>query len=265
MEKLCKKCNSIKSENEFGKNKTTKDGYQYNCKSCCELIHKKYRENNKDKIKKRQEIWVSNNVEKYKTAVSVARNRWAKNNPDKLKEYRSKSDQKNKSKRLLYLKEWKKNNPEKVKKYRETMILKDSEKYKKSRAETSKKYYEKNKTKINGWLNGYMKEKRTNDVLFKLSANYRCRINTFYKRIKKTKNFNTETLLGCSWENFKNHIELQFVDGMCFSNYGEWHIDHIIPLSSAKNEEEIIKLCHYSNLQPLWASDNLKKGDKIML
>jgi hypothetical protein len=51
---------------------------------------------------------------------------------------------------------------------------------------------------------------------------------------------------------------------MSWDNYGSWHIDHIIPLSSAKNIEEISKLCHYSNLQPLWASNNLSKGNKII-
>lgn len=64
----------------------------------------------------------------------------------------------------------------------------------------------------------------------------------------------------------RNYLENKFIDGMTWDNKGfyGWHIDHIIPLSSAKTEEEIYKLCHYSNLQPLWAEDNMKKGDKIL-
>jgi len=57
-------------------------------------------------------------------------------------------------------------------------------------------------------------------------------------------------------------LEHQFKEGMNWDNQGKWHIDHIIPLSSGNTEEEIIKLCHYTNLQPLWAIDNMKKGSK---
>ena len=68
-------------------------------------------------------------------------------------------------------------------------------------------------------------------------------------------------------ETFGKVVEEQFVDGMSWDNYGiyGWHIDHIIPLSSAKTEEEIFKLCHYTNLQPLWAVDNLKKSNKLII
>jgi hypothetical protein len=58
-------------------------------------------------------------------------------------------------------------------------------------------------------------------------------------------------------------MEAKFVDGMNWDNIGEWHIDHIIPLSSAETEQETIKLCHYTNLQPLWAFDNLSKGNSL--
>ncbi len=70
--------------------------------------------------------------------------------------------------------------------------------------------------------------------------------------------------MGCSPELLKEYLEKQFVDGMCWDNRNEWHIDHIIPLSLAKTEEEIYKLCHYTNLQPLWAEDNLRKSNKIL-
>jgi hypothetical protein len=70
-------------------------------------------------------------------------------------------------------------------------------------------------------------------------------------------------MLGVSYPEFISYFERLFVEGMSWDNHGEWHIDHIIPLSSVNTEEELIKLCYYTNLQPLWAEDNLKKGSKI--
>jgi len=69
--------------------------------------------------------------------------------------------------------------------------------------------------------------------------------------------------LGCSIEGLKKHLEAQFQEGMSWDNYGEWHIDHIIPLASFNliNESDFLKACHYTNLQPLWAEDNLSKGN----
>ena len=72
--------------------------------------------------------------------------------------------------------------------------------------------------------------------------------------------------MGCDIEFLKKHLENQFLDGMTWDDKGfyGWHIDHIIPLSSAKTEEDVYKLCHYTNLQPLWAKDNYNKGSKII-
>jgi hypothetical protein len=84
-------------------------------------------------------------------------------------------------------------------------------------------------------------------------------------RIVKSDNSRTTDIIGCSPQELKEHLEKQFVSGMTWENRNEWHIDHIIPLSSAKTEEELYKLCHYTNLQPLWAEDNLKKSNKIIV
>ena len=86
---------------------------------------------------------------------------------------------------------------------------------------------------------------------------------SFLKSKNLQKNNKTFEVVGCTPEELKNHIESKFLVGMSWENQGDWHIDHIIPLSSAINEDEIIKLCHYTNLQPLWALDNMKKGSKL--
>ena len=93
----------------------------------------------------------------------------------------------------------------------------------------------------------------------------RNRINQILKNKKFVKKNRFLVYLGCTPSELKFYIEKKFQPGMTWDNWkiGGWHIDHIVPLSSAKNEEEIMKLCHYSNLQPLWAIDNLKKADKL--
>ena len=99
--------------------------------------------------------------------------------------------------------------------------------------------------------------------MFKLKDNLRKRLSSAIKRKGYSKNTKTADTLGCSWEFLKEYLEAQFVDGMNWDNYGEWHIDHIKPLALAKTEEEVYNLNHYTNLQPLWAEDNMRKKDNI--
>lgn len=105
----------------------------------------------------------------------------------------------------------------------------------------------------------YKKQRLETDLLYKLKLRIRSRLG----RIKYNRSKRTVDWLGCSIADLKIHLEKQFQPGMSWDNYGEWHIDHITPLASAKNEDEVLLLCHYTNLQPLWAKDNLLKGDKI--
>jgi macrodomain Ter protein organizer (MatP/YcbG family) len=109
----------------------------------------------------------------------------------------------------------------------------------------------------------YVKYNRDNNPLYKLKHNIRVRIKHFFNSKNITKQNKTFDIVGCTPEFLKEHIEKQFTEGMSWGLLGHHiHIDHIIPLSSANTEEEIYKLCHYSNLQPLWAEDNLKKSNK---
>jgi len=82
----------------------------------------------------------------------------------------------------------------------------------------------------------------------------------YLKQYNITKRNSTFDIVGCKPSELKKHLEKQFKEGMTCDNHGEWHIDHILPLASAKDDEEVFKLCHYTNLQPLWAEDNLIKG-----
>jgi hypothetical protein len=98
----------------------------------------------------------------------------------------------------------------------------------------------------------------------KLKNSLRSRVNELMN--KKYENPKTFDLLGCEFNEFLLYIENKFKDGMSWDNYGYygWHIDHIVPLSSAKTEDDLKKLYHFTNLQPLWWGDNLKKSNKIL-
>lgn len=139
----------------------------------------------------------------------------------------------------------------------------------------SKRYYEKNKQVRNAkalkykrdnplwireWRNNYQKKRREEDPLFKLSQNLRNRIRLAMKRTSIAERGKLSEIVGCKIIDLKIHLEDQFQDGMNWNNYGEWHIDHIIPLIKAKNTEELNSLCHFTNLQPLWAFQNISKG-----
>lgn len=162
----------------------------------------------------------------------------------------------NREKVLNGYKDYRKKNSDKLKESRKEYVKNNQDKI----SEYKKKYYSENKSYFLNWE----REKRKIDPIFKLSGNMRKRINSFVKLIKFTKKTKTFDLVGCNPISLKDYLEKKFTEGMSWENYGEWHIDHIIPLSSAKTEDEVYKLCHYTNLQPLWAIDNLKKGSKLI-
>lgn len=112
----------------------------------------------------------------------------------------------------------------------------------------------------------YKKNRRANDHMYRFTENLRTRARTFLNnQMPYGKKSKTTELLGADYITVYDHIESLFTSGMSWWMIGKHiHIDHIIPLSSAKTEEEAIKLFHYTNLQPLWAEDNLKKGSKIL-
>jgi len=132
--------------------------------------------------------------------------------------------------------------------------------------EVKKRKLELKKTrKYKDKLNKYRTKKRLEDPGYKAISNLRSGLNKLFRRKPSmNKNLSTLKLIGCSREELKIHLEKQFKPGMNWENYNYngWHIDHIIPLSTAKSFEEIVekKLMHYTNLQPLWRLDNQKKG-----
>ena len=98
--------------------------------------------------------------------------------------------------------------------------------------------------------------------LNRIKMSMRTRVSSYCKKIQVDKNFKTMDALGCTSQEFKQHLESKFTQGMSWENYPKWHVDHIKPISLASTEQEAIELSHYTNLQPLWAADNLSKGNK---
>jgi hypothetical protein len=228
--KVCNKCNLEKDICEFGKLKSSRDGYRYFCKKCRNNIEKTYEGSN----------------------VSERKKKWRNNNKEKIKNHY----QETKQIILDYQKKYREENLDKIK-------------------ERGKKYYNINKKEIldknkiyrkntKNIRNIYESKKKKNDPIYSLLCGMRSRLCSYLKMCDVTKRNKTFDIVGCSPEFLKEHLEAQFTDGMSWDNRSEWHIDHIIPLSSAKTEDELYKLCHYENLQPLWAEDNLKKSNKIL-
>ena len=156
---------------------------------------------------------------------------WRETNKKHIKEYNDKWSKEHKEERRTYNSKWSKENKEKRKISRQ------------------KTYANMKNDPIK-----YLKDKIRRHI--RKSVKYR----TKYSLCKdKT----TEDILGCSIDEFIRYIENRFSYGMTWDNYGKWHLDHIIPLSSARTKEEVYKLCHYTNYQPLWAKDNLRKSNKM--
>lgn len=130
----------------------------------------------------------------------------------------------------------------------------------------NKEYILKNINKHREYRKHLEKRKRTENPLYKLKHNLRIRTKDYFKLNNITKRNKTFDYVGCSPKFLKEYLEKQFIENMSWDNYGlhGWHIDHIIPLSSANSEDDVYKLCHYTNLQPLWAIENIKKGNKIL-
>jgi hypothetical protein len=200
-----------------------------------------YREENKEKISDYKKEWYSKNKENVKERVKD----WKEENKEALKEYTKKYREENKDN----LKKWREENKEKIREQR-------------------KKYREQNRDKISQYEN----KKRKEDPLYWLRSNIRSSISTMLNRKGYTKNSKTIEILGCSFEEFFLYLESKFEPWMTWDNRGlyngtsnfGWDIDHIIPISSGLTEEDIIKLNHYTNLQPLCSYYNrdIKKNNQ---
>ena len=183
---------------------------------------------------------------------------WRKINKDKIQIEKKTYYRKNKDKVKVQQKSWMSLNKEKKKLQSKSYYVLNKDKIKIQ----IKAYKEANKDKINS----YIKNKKKTDIQYRLSCNLRVRLNSAINRNFKAGSAVRD--LGCSISELKSYLESKFSSGMTWDNWAldGWHIDHIKPLSSfdLTNRQQLLEACHYTNLQPLWATDNLIKSDKII-
>jgi len=135
--------------------------------------------------------------------------------------------------------------------------------YTKNRTEYQKKYRDKNADKLKLYHFNYHKNRLENDILYSTIVHLRKTLLTNFKEMGWVKDSKTQEYLGCDCETFMEYIESQFTEGMSWDNHGEWHYDHIYPVSLAQTEEDMFIFNHYTNFQPLWAEDNRSKYNKV--
>ena len=217
---------------------------------------RKYYHQNREKVRKREKRYQQQNKEK----ISEKKKEYYQQNKEKIKERRMKKYQKNK----IYRKEY-------VEKIKEKNRKRNKEYYKKNKEkilEKMKKYgqtpeYKKNKRE-------YCKKRMEDNPIFRLNSNISRAIHRSLKQNNLSKNgSHWENLVGYKVQELRAHLEKLFLPGMTWENYGEWHIDHIIPISFFKyksTDDVEFRMCwRLENLQPLWKKKNLEKGNKLIL
>lgn len=222
----CGKCKLFKPLTSFGYSKNTWDNLRSTCKDC---LHVGNMQNKVNRTNYNKEYW-----QRTKEEQSAKNKKWKMENPERVKEC---------------MKEWLiKNKDYKASKDREYRLA-NLEKYRENTREWKRKQY------------ALLKEKADDDFLkLKLQNNIGRRIREILGQKKSER---CEYYVGCSLKDLRSHLETTFCEGMTWDNYGKWHVDHIFPCASfdMSNEIERRACFHYTNLQALWASDNVKKKD----
>ena len=230
------------------------------------MLSKEYYLKNKEKIKHKSKI--------YREKHKVQRNAYFQS--ESYKNHKKEYDKEYRKKNKLKYQDYRIKNKEKINNQRKEYLLKNPKKREKLRerkrkhywdnleyyTEKSKKYKQQNKEIRNKKLSIRLK----NDDEYRLRCNLKARIISALKG--KGKSARTMELIGCNLSQLKEHLASKFKKGMTWKNhsYKGWHIDHIIPCASFDLTCPVQQLAcfNYNNLQPLWASDNMSKGAKIL-
>lgn len=243
--------------------------YRENNKERRKIVYKIYYENNKawlnkkkstpKRLKKKADASKRYRA-KYPEKVKTQQREWHNKNIHYLKVYHKKKYKENREKNLERKKVYYRENKEKILEYA-SKWRRDNKEYIR---EQKKIYAENNALSIKKRQAEYQRRKLKENISFRLRLRISSRIYTALK--KNQKSVSLQKYLGCSIEFLKGYLANKFTEGMTWGNYGKWHIDHIKPCTSfdLSKLREQKKCFHYTNLQPLWAKDNIRKGCKII-
>lgn len=244
--KICCSCKKEKPLSDFNARSRSSDGLESRCRECKRAYNQEYYQANREKARAYSREYYYENREK----ALASRREYVRKNKEEIREKNKKIYQENREKIIERRKKYCQKNKEKVR-------------------EQKKKYYQKHKEKLlslqkenKDKSNAARRKRRKENEICALADRSRSRIRQAFKGQGWTKRGRSAELLGCSWDELKQHIERQFLPGMTWANRSEWHIDHVVPLASASTPEEVEALCHHTNLRPIWAEDNQSKRAK---
>ncbi len=289
--KRCSKCKKNKILDEFYNKKSALSGKSSQCKKCCDKYSKShyYKNNKKEKLsvlgkylyellnkefkidynKKYRSKNLKNILEynrKYqnvnKKTINKQKSEKRKNNPRIFRERERKKYAKNRKRVREYQKKYHEKNKKRINERRREIRYSKIEEVRAYK----RKHRDDNRDKYKKYQKNYKHKKYYSDENYRLKMIIKSRIRTAIKTCNGTKNNTTLELLGCSIKFIKNHLQSKFKKGMSWKNYGngkyKWNLDHVIPCAyfDLTKQKEQEKCFHWSNLQPLWQEDNIKKG-----
>lgn len=234
--KQCSKCGRSKPVTEFYKARDGLLGVRADCKQCCRARALQWHRGNPERTKE--------NCKKFRIENPNYMSAWYNNNKEKVNDRASK---------------WHKEHPDKV--------SKKTKKWRDKNPDYYSVWHKKNPGKHSLYSKNYRDKKILEDPRYKLDEAISSGVRRGLKLGGKSGR-STYILLGYTSEALKSHLEKQFRNGMSWENYGEWHVDHIIPLSAhnyeTPDDPDFKRAWALENLQPLWADENMKKGSKIL-
>lgn len=239
------------SEDYFARKKAYVKGYHEENK---EILKVKNRERDKRNIESRRS-YRRKYVEANREAVYRAQRKWYHENIDRARASRRAYAERNKEKLRVASREKAK------RRYAEDKetLLETARRWRERNRDYFKQWHKNNKERRKERRNRRLKE----DPFYAVICRARGRTLSAFRKRGYKKTSKTADLLGCDWITLKEHIESQFVEGMSWDNRSEWHIDHIVPYSVAKTQEDVEWLSYYKNLRPLWKHENMKKSGRF--